>query len=51
MSRTIDYNKVTVCERIKEDGNTCGNKFHHDALKEYDNQGKPTGKYICRKCR
>lgn len=44
------YNETNTCERIKEDGNLCGNKFHDKALREYNKEGNWTGKWICNKC-
>lgn len=44
------YNSTDTCDRIKNDGNRCGNNFYGKAIREKDKKGNLTGRYICNQC-
>lgn len=48
-----NYNDTNTCDKIHKVGfswRRCGKDFHGSALKEYDNNRKWTGNWICKQC-
>ncbi len=51
MARIIYYNDTNTCQRVKEDGNICGNKLEPGSTyREKDKNGHFTGRWVCRTC-
>lgn len=51
MVRRSYYNRTNTCDNIKDDGNKCENKLEPgNALKEYNENGQWTGRWLCRTC-
>lgn len=50
--RVRHYNKTNTCERIKENGDICGEPLvPGKTRREYDKDGNETGRWLCYKCR
>lgn len=45
------YNRTNTCDNIKEDGKKCENELYSgNTYVEYNKEGNPTGRYLCRNC-